>query len=62
MYRTNLFFFKLLKLECQPRYIFNYEELMHAHFKEEKLYENTILVDRKNFEWGYFRKNKIERL
>lgn len=41
-------------------YYFNYEEMTHAHFKENNLYEYTQKKDRNEFSWGYFRGNKIE--
>ena len=43
-------------------YSFNYEEMTHAHFKEQNLYINTLKLNREKFEWGYFRNNKVENI
>jgi len=43
-------------------YVFNYEELTYTHFKENIFFKDTILLDKKDFEWGYFRNERIERM
>jgi hypothetical protein len=41
-------------------YYLNYEEMIHAHFFETNLYENTIKMDKNEFSFGYHRNNAIE--
>jgi hypothetical protein len=41
-------------------YLFNYEQLMYAHFFENNFLKNTIMLDNNKFSWGYFRNNNIE--
>lgn len=43
-------------------YAFNYEEMTHAHFKESNLYSVSNLLNKDQFEWGYFRRTYIERM
>lgn len=43
-------------------YVYNYEELYHAHFKERGLYEVTEKLPKSRFEWGYIRGSRIERM
>jgi len=43
-------------------YTLNYEEMTHAHFKENNLYDYTIKLDKIYFNWGYFRDNRIENI
>ena len=43
-------------------YHFNYEELYHAHFLEQRLYDAVRRLPRSEFEWQYIRGTKIERM
>ena len=43
-------------------YVFNYEELMHAHFHERGLYDAVLRLPKHNFEWQYIRGNTIEKM
>jgi len=51
-----------LDIYYQKGYVFNYEELTHAHFKEQNLYINTLKLNKEDFEWGLFRNNIIESM
>jgi hypothetical protein len=41
-------------------YYFNYEELYHAHFVEQNLYSVSTMLSRVEFEWAYYRGDRIE--
>jgi hypothetical protein len=43
-------------------YDMNYEEMTHAHFQEQNLYPMTLRLSHDQFEWGYFRGTRIERM
>jgi hypothetical protein len=43
-------------------YVFNYEELFHAHFTEQDLYSVTDRLSRDKLEWGYWRGSRVERM
>jgi hypothetical protein len=51
-----------LDIYYEKGYSFNYEEMMHAHFKENNLYNNTLKLNETIFKWGYFRNNTIENI
>jgi hypothetical protein len=43
-------------------YSFNYEELTYAHFNENNFFKDSLLLNKEDFEWGYFRNERIERM
>lgn len=43
-------------------YAMNYEEMTHAHFQEQDLYRHTLRLSHHQFEWGYIRGTRIERM
>jgi len=55
-------FYKKVDEYYDKGYKFNYEELTYAHFFENNFFKNCLIFDRNDFEWGYFRNDKIERM
>jgi hypothetical protein len=55
-------FYKRVDEYYDKGYKFNYEELTYAHFMENNFYKDSLIFDRNNFEWGYFRNERIERM
>jgi len=43
-------------------YSFNYEELTYAHFNENNFLKDSLLLPKEDFNWGYFRNDRIERM
>ena len=54
--------YKRIDKYYEKGYSFNYEELFYAHFNENGFFKDSLLLDKKYFEWGYFRNDKIERM
>lgn len=55
-------FYKRVDEYYDKGYNFNYEELTYAHFNENDFFKDSLLLDKNDFEWGYFRNNRIERM